>query len=173
MNWSTLDSIDWDSVQTTADWVKTLNDLQGLISSADTPDKRSQLAGKLDEFADHSSSEDLATIIKLDAAARKAARALRNENIAQRISELSAASADYQAAVKEFSAASAILKKEASVLRAEKLTQALSSLTDTISALKTLSNVIGTKDDELQLATAITQASQSAQKLRALLEEAA
>jgi len=172
MNWSTLDSIDWSSVQTTADWVKTLNDLQGLIDSADSSDKRSRLAAKLDEFADNSSSDDLATIIKLDAAARKAARALRNDNITQRIDALAAASAEYQAVVKEFSAASAALKKEASVLRAEKLTQAVSSLTDTISALKTLSNVIDTQD-ELQLAAAITQASQSAQKLRELIETAA
>ncbi len=169
MNWTTLNSIDWDSVQTTADWVKTLNDLQGLIDSADTPDKRSQLAGKLDEFADNSSSEDLATIIKLDAAARKSARALRNDNIAQRIGELAAAAAEYQAAVKEFAAATSILKKEAGVLRAEKLTQAVSSLTGTISALKTLSSVVDTQD-ELKLAAAITQASKSAQKLRELLE---
>jgi len=99
MNWSTLDSIDWSSVQTTADWVKTLNDLQGLIDSADSSDKRSRLAAKLDEFADNSSSDDLATIIKLDAAARKAARALRNDNITQRIDALAAASAEYQASI--------------------------------------------------------------------------
>jgi hypothetical protein len=158
-------------VQTTADWVKVLNDLQGLIDSADTSDKRSRLATKLDEFADNSTSEDLATIVKLDAAARKCARALRNDNITQRIDALAAASADYQAIVKEFSAVSAALKKEASALRAEKLTQAISSLTETISALKTLANVIDT-DDELQLAGAITQASQSAQKLRELIEAA-
>ena len=107
MNWSTLDSIDWDSLEATADWVKILNDLRGLIDSADDKDKRSKLAAKLDEFADHSVSDDLLTITRLDASARKSARALRNANITERIQELAAASAEYQAAVKEFTAATA------------------------------------------------------------------
>ena len=169
MNWSTLDSIDWDSLETTADWVKTLNDLRGLIDTADDKDKRSKLATKLDEFADHSVSEDLLTITKLDASARKSARALRNANIEQSIQELAAASAEYQTAVKEFSAATAGLKKEASLLRAEKFTSAVTALSETISSLKTLSQVIS-GDNDAKLADAINEAVKSAQKLRGILE---
>jgi len=169
MNWQKLSAIDWEDFETTADWVKLLNDLLGLKDSADTPAKRDQLADKLDELADHSVSDDLATITKLDASARKAARALRHTNISQSIQELAEATADYQAAVKEFTAASAGLKKEASLLRLEKFTAATSSLTETIASLKNLSQVVSAKDDK-KLAAAIVQAVESAQELRALLE---
>ena len=169
MNWNTLDSIDWDDVETTADWVKILNDLRGLIDSADNPVKRDQLAAKLDEFADHSNSDDLNVIIKLDASARKSAQALRSKSISESIATLAAASAEFQAVVKEFAAATVSLKKEASLLRGEKFIASVSSLTETITALKNLSQVI-TSDDDHQLGAAIAQTVQSAQKLRGILE---
>lgn len=55
-----------------------------------------------------------------------------------------------------------VLKKKPH--RAENLTSAVSSLTDTINSLKNLSQSI-TSEDGSQLADAITQAVQSAQKL--------
>lgn len=169
MNWSTLDTIDWDSLESTTDWVKTLNDLLGLIDTADDKNKRSKLATKLDEFADNSKSEDLVTITKLDASARKSARALRNTNITERIQELTAASAEYQSTIKEFAAATAGLKKEASLLRAEKFTASVTALTETIASLKTLSQVISGENDT-KLANAINETVKSAQKLRGILE---
>jgi type I site-specific restriction endonuclease len=172
MNWGDLKSIEWDELESTTDWVKTLNDLLELAKSADTPDKRNQMADKLDEFADNSSSDDLTTITKLDAAARKAARALRNQNIEQGLQELAAASADYRAAVKELDAATAILKNEAERLRAEKITAALSSLSDTIVSLKNLSRAVEDGNDE-KLIDAINKSIASAQKLRGILESTA
>jgi hypothetical protein len=169
MKWNALESIDWSEFASTADWVKLLNDLLALQESADTPQKRDLLADKLDEFADHSSSEDLATITKLDAAARKAARALRLADIEQSVKELAAAAADYQAAVKELTAASASLKKEAALLRLEKFGAATASLTETISSLKNLSQVVSA-NDEKKLAAAIDRAVKSAQELRSILE---
>ena len=130
------------------------------------------MADKLDEFADNSSSDDLTTITKLDAAARKAARALRNQNIEQGLQELAAASADYRAAVKELDAATAILKNEAERLRAEKITAALSSLSDTIVSLKNLSRAVEDGNDE-KLIDAINKSIASAQKLRGILESTA
>ena len=172
MNWDNLNSINWNELNSTADWVKTLNDLMELAKSADSIGKRQQMADKLDEFADESSSDDLSTITKLDAAARKAARALRNQNIEQGIQELAAASSVYRAAVKELDAATANLKKEAGALRAEKLTAAVSSLSDTILALKNLSDVA--KDgNEGALSDAIRLSIKNAQKLRSMLEEIA
>jgi hypothetical protein len=172
MNWNALDSIDWESLETTEDWAKTLNDLRGLIDSADNKDKRAKLAAKLDEFADHSVSDDLVTITKLDTSARRAARALRSSNVSERIQELSAASKEYQAAVKEFSAATAGLKKEASLLRAEKVTEAVRALTATISSLKTLSQVVGDGNDA-KVGDAISEAVNAAKKLRDILERPA
>lgn len=172
MNWDNLNSIYWDNLESTADWVKTLNDLLELANGADSPEQRRQMADKLDEFADNSSSDDLTTITKLDAAARKAARALRNQNIEQRIQELAAASGDYRTAVKELDAATASLKKEAGALRAEKVIAAVSSLSDTILSLKNLSQVVKDGDDG-KLADAIKQSIESAQKLRGILEAAA
>lgn len=169
MNWSDLNTIIWDELESTADWVKTLNDLLELAKTADSQGKRDQMADKLDEFADHSSSDDLTTITKLDAAARKAARALRNQNIEQCIQNLAAASADYRTAVKELDAATDILKKEAVVLRAEKITVAVSSLNDTILSLINLSQAF--KDgNNGKLIDAINQSIESAQKLRGILE---
>jgi hypothetical protein len=172
MKLENLDSIDWDSLESTADWVKMLNDLLGLVESAQTPVQRDRLAKALDDFADHSSSDDLNTITKLDASARKTARALRKTDIAASVSDLAAASADFQTAVKEFSAGSANLKKEAAVLRAEKFTAAVTSLTDTIATLKSLSQVITSEDGD-KVAAAIKGAAQSAQKLRSILEKPA
>lgn len=172
MNWSTLDAIDWDGLETTADWVKTLNDLRGLIDTADDKDKRDKLATQLDEFANHSVSDDLFAIIKLDASARKTARALRNSIITESIQELAEASAEYQAAVKEFTAATAGMKKEASLLRAEKFTAAVTALTETISSLKDVSQVISDGNDA-KLTDAINEAVKSAQKLRGILEKSA
>ena len=170
MTLNDLDSIDFDELESTQDWVKMLNDLLGLAESAQASNKRELLADTLDQFADHSSSEDLGTITKLDAAARKAARALRRDDIAARIGELQAASADFQAAVKELDASTSGLKKEAAKLRAEKFTAAVSSLTDTIGSLKNLSQVLQTDDGD-KIAAAIKDAVQSAQKLRTLLEK--
>jgi hypothetical protein len=167
-----LSSIDFDEPESTGDWVKMLNDLLGLVESAQASGKRELLADTLDEFADHSSSEDLGTITKLDAAARKAARALRRDDMAVRVSELQAASADFQAAVKELGAATADLKKEAAKLRAEKFTAAIGSLTDTIGSLKNLSQALTTEDGD-KIAVAIKDAVLSAQKLRTLLEKPA
>lgn len=172
MNWDNLNDIDWDGFVSTADWVKTLNDLLALANSADSPDKRNQMADKLDEFADNSNSDDLTTITKLDAAARKAARALRNQNIAQGIQELATVSGEYRTAVKELDAATAILKKEAKVLRAEKFTAATTSLSDTILSLKNLAQVA--KDgNNAELIDAINQSIANAQKLRGILEATA
>jgi hypothetical protein len=167
-----LSSIDWDERESTEDWVKTLNDLLGLVEAAQAADKRELLADTLDEFADHSTSDDLATITRLDAAARKAARALRKADIAARTSELAAASADFQAALKQLGVASAELQKEAAKLRAEKITSAISSLTDTIGSLKNLSQALTTEDGD-KIAVAIKDAVQSAQRLRTLLEKPA
>lgn len=172
MNWNDLNSIDWNGLESTADWVKILNDLLELSKSADSKSERDQIAYKLDEFADNSSSDDLTTITKLDAAARKAARALRNQNIEQSIQELASASADYRTAVKELDAATAILKKEAGVLRAEKITAAVSSLSDTILSLKNLSQAVKDGNDG-KLIDAINQSIENAQKLRGILEATA
>lgn len=169
MNWDSLDSIDWDGVDTTEGWIKLLNDLRTLIDTADEKEKRSRLAEKLDEFADKSTSEDLMTITKLDASARKSARALRMTNITLRTQELAAASAEYKDAVKEFTAAATALKKEASLLRAEKFAAAVNALTETISSLNNLSNLVNSQD-EAQLVEAINTAVKSAQKLRGILE---
>jgi hypothetical protein len=167
-----LDSIEWDELESTEDWVKMLNDLLGLVDGAQTPARRDALAAALDEFADRSTSEDLSTITKLDAAARKAARALRKSDIAASVNELAAASADFRAAVKELGAATAGLRKEAAKLRAEKITVAVSSLTETIGSLKNLSQVLQSEDGD-KIAAAIKEAMQSAQKLRTLLEKPA
>jgi hypothetical protein len=169
IDWSNLGTIDWSENQSTSDWVKALNELLELAKSADTAPKRSALADALDAFADYSNSDDLSTITKLDASARKAAFGLRNSNIAQSIEELKAASADYRAAVKDLDAATASLKKEATLLRAERITTAVSSLTDTILALKNLSQSVKAQDDA-KLVDAINQAVTSAQKLRGILE---
>ncbi len=169
MKWSDLENIAWDSNETTADWVKTLNDLRGLIDAADKEDKRSALAAKLDEFADRSNSDDLLTITKLDTSARKYARALRNTNIEERTKSLSAASDEYVSAVKEFSEATVGLKKEASLLRAERFVASIAALTQMISSLIVLSQAIGSKDDS-SLVKAINEAVKSAQKLRSILE---
>jgi 5'-deoxynucleotidase YfbR-like HD superfamily hydrolase len=170
MNWDMLDAIDWESHTTTEDWVKTLNGLQSLIATADTSEKRTALADKLDEFAENSTGGDLATLVKLDRAAWKAALALRNDDTDARIRELEAASGDFKAAVKDFSAATAVLKKEASLLRAEKFTAAVTSLTDMISAVKNLTQVAEDDEDEA-LVKAVEQVVKSAQKLRGILEE--
>ena len=97
-----------------------------------------RLAAKLDEFADKYSGDELSLTTKLDSAARKAARALRNENIDQGIKDLALATSDYRAAVKELDVVTASLKKEASVLRVESFTSAVSSLSETILSLKNL-----------------------------------
>lgn len=172
MKFDDLGSIDWDAFESTADWTKLLNDLMGLAQVASGNAQRDLLADRLDEFADHSSSEDLDVIAKLDRVARKCARALRMESIADSIKELQAASAEFNLAAKEFSAASAALKKEASQLRLEKFSAAVSSLTEAIASLKALSQATAGDNDE-KLAAAIAQAVSSAQKLRGLLEKPA
>jgi arginine/lysine/ornithine decarboxylase len=172
MNFSDCASIDWSAFRTTAEWTKLLNDLLGLTEIASAPEQRAILADRLDEFADHSSSDDLDVITKLDTVARRAARSLRKEDIARSIAELNAANSEFRAVAKEFSAASVALKKEASKLRAEVFDAAVTSLTETISSLKSLSQVVAT-DADGKLATAIAQAILSTQELRALIERPA
>jgi hypothetical protein len=169
MNWEGLHAIDWDALESTEDWVKMLNALLGLVESADTAGKRDRLARALDDFADHSTSDDLHTITRLDAAARKAARALRRTDIAAGVAELTAASDEFRALVKELAAAGAAMKKEAARLRAQSITSAVSSLTEAIAALKNLSQVLSAEDGD-RLPAAIKEAVNSAQKLRGLLE---
>lgn len=169
MKWEDLGAIDWSVPESTANWVKLLNELLELSKSADTSQKSSKLADALDSFADNSSSDDLSIITKLDASARKAARALRLADITQRIKDLEAASADYRATVKELDAATASLKKEARLLRAEKVTAAVGALTDTVLALNQLSQTI-TEQDSAKLTDAIQQTIKTAQKLRTILE---
>lgn len=167
--WNNLETMDWSLFQTTADWVKLLNDLLELTNSADTAEKRDRLADALDNFADNSRSDDLTTITRLDAAARKAARGLRASNIAESIAELKSASLDYRVAVKEFDAVTAELKKETRLLRAEKVTAVVSALTDTVTALNNLSESMSDQDDA-KVIDAIKQTVRSAQKLRGILE---
>jgi len=169
MKWEDLGAIDWSVHESTADWVKLLNELLELSKSADTDQKSSNLADALDSFADNSSSDDLSIITKLDASARKAARALRLADITQRVRDLDAASADYRATVKELDAATASLKKETRLLRAEKVTAAVGALTDTVLALNQLSQTLS-EQDSAKLTDAIQQAIKTAQKLRTILE---
>ena len=169
MKWEDLGAIDWSVPESTADWVKLLNELLELSKSADTSQKSSNLADALDSYADNSSSDDLSTITKLDASARKAARALRLADINQRIKDLEAASADYRATVKELDAATASLKKETRLLRAEKVTAAVGALTDTVLALNQLSQTL-TEEESTKLRDAIQQTVKTAQKLRTILE---
>ena len=170
MTFDELAHIDWEARESTADWTKLLNELMDLTRSEATREQRALLADQLDAFADHSSSDDLEAMVNLDRSARKAARALRLSDIGQSVRELQAASADFQDAVKTISAASATLKKEAGLLRADKLNAAASSLTDTILSLKALSQSTAS-DSDSKLTAAISQAMDSAQKLRALLEK--
>ena len=169
MKWEDLGAIEWSVPESTADWVKLLNELLELSKSADTSQKSSNLADALDSYADNSSSDDLSTITKLDASARKAARALRLADINQRIKDLEAASADYRATVKELDAATASLKKETRLLRAEKVTAAVGALTDTVLALNQLSQTL-TEEESTKLRDAIQQTVKTAQKLRTILE---
>jgi len=170
MNFDQLDALDFEGVDSTADWVKLLNDLLGLAQAGGTTAQLGLLADRLDDFADKSSSEDLDAITKLDRIARKTARAIRLEHAQELVKSLQSASSEFQALTKELKVASETLRKEASLLRAEKFTAAVTSLTDTISSLKDLSKAVAS-DDETDLAKAITQAVASAQKLRALLEK--
>jgi uncharacterized coiled-coil protein SlyX len=169
MKWEDVGAIDWSVPESTADWVKLLNELLELRQSADTDQKSSQLADALDSYADHSSSDDLSTITKLDASARKAARALRVADVNRRIKELEAACADYRTTIKELDAATASLKKETRLLRAEKVTAAVGALTNTVLALNQLSQTL-TEQDGTKLQDAIQQVIKSAQKLRTVLE---
>lgn len=169
ITWNHLQDIDWPATAATAYWVKTLNELLALAADADTPQKCSALADALDQFADSSNAEDLATITSLDKAARKAARGLRVADMAQRIQALEAASSEYRAAVKALDAATCGLQKEARLLRAQRVTAAVTSLTGTILALNHLSESAAAQDDA-QLMEAISQAARSMEKLRSLLE---
>jgi hypothetical protein len=149
-----------------------LNELMGLVELANTASGRDALADALDMFADSSDADDLATITRLDASARKTARALRNQNDAESIAQLAAASAGFRDTVKDFTVSTLSLKQEASMQRAEKLTAASASLTDTIASLKNLAQIVSNgKDAELLMA--MDEAVASAQKLRGLLERSA
>ena len=169
ISWNTLQDIDWPATAPTADWVKALDELLALAADADTPSKCSALADALDQFADSSNAEDLASVATLDKAARKAARGLRMADMAQRIQALEAACSDYRAAVKALDAATSGLQEEARLLRAQQVTAALTSLSGTIAALNHLSESAKAQNDA-QLLEAIDQAARSMKKLRSLLE---
>lgn len=169
INWNNLENIDWPATQATAYWVKTLNELLMLTTDADTPEKCNALADVLDQFADSSNGEDLATITSLDKVARKTARSLRMADITQRLQALEAASSDYRAAVKLLDAATSGLQKETRLLQAEKINAAVTALTGTILTLNTLTQSMTTKDDAA-LMNAINQAAQSMKNLRNILE---
>lgn len=170
MKFTQLATMVWDDYQTTQDWIDLLKELLELIKEA-KPEELERLADTLDEFADRSTSENLTTIAKLDASARKTARALRDQDVDRRIQELSAASADYRSTVKEFKVVTEVLKKEATVLRLEKVNAAAASLTSAISSLKNLALAIDGQDEE-KLKDAIRDTITSAQTLREILEKA-
>lgn len=169
MTFDDLSSIDWENVSTTAQWAKLLDALLALAPQAGSAAQRDRLADTLESFADHSSSPDFEIVLKLDRVARRAARALREANIDDALAALEAASAEFGAVTKEIGAVTASLQKEAAELRAERLRAAVTSLTDTIASLKAVSQSIGDADDP-KLATALSQAVASAQKLRGLIE---
>jgi flavin-binding protein dodecin len=169
ISWNNLDNIDWPATQATAYWVKTLNELLMLTTDANTPEKCNTLADVLDQFADSSNGDDLATITNLDKVARKTARSLRMADITQRLQALEAASSDYRAAVKLLDAATSGLQKETRLLQAEKINAAVTALTGTILTLNTLTQSMTTKDDAT-LMNAINQAAQSMKNLRNILE---
>ena len=169
MTWDELAGIVWPEGEPTAVWAATLSALLELAKSAETSGKRNLLADTLDRFADNSSADDLTTIAKLDATARKCGRGLRGIDIGDAIAALKASSAVYQTAVKELDVAMAGLKKEAKVLRAEKFNAAVVSLTDTITALKNLGGAVKAQD-AVKLKDGISSALASAQKLREILE---
>lgn len=168
-SWNNPQNIDWPATESTAYWVKALNELLELAPYADTPHKCSALADALDQFSDSSNSDDLATITSLDKVARKAARSLRMADMAQRIQTLEAACSDYRAVVKALDAATSSLQKEARLLRAQKVTAAVTSLTGTILTLNHLAQSVAPQED-VQLMEAIDQAARSMKKLRGLLE---
>lgn len=170
MNFHDLSTLDWESVSSTEQWAKLLDTLLALAPQAGTKAQRDSLADTLDAFADHSSSADFEIIIRLDRVARRAARALRDENIDQALAELEASSGEFRAIAKEIGAVTATLQKETAVLRAERLRTAVTSLTDTIGALKAMSQSLGASEDA-RLTTALSQAMTSAQKLRGLIEQ--
>lgn len=170
MNLRDLAGIDWSAYETTTDWTRLLGDLLALVPLAASAAQRGELADRLDQFADHSSSDDLEAIKRLDRAARKAARALRLDDIAARVQDLQAASADYDDVAQAFGLASAALQKEASRLRAETAGAAVAALTQTIDSLKALQKASG---DDARLAAAIAQAVASADQLRGLLVQPA
>ena len=172
MNFDDLASIDWTTFESTAQWARLLDDLLALAAQADSADRRDKLADGLDAFTNKSNSVDMDVIKKLDAAAGKAARALRLQNMGDNVNQLAADNPAFQAAVKDFNAVSAGLKKEASLLRAETLNAAIQTLTGTITSLNALSQVVNA-DDDAKIIAAAAQAVQSAQKLRALLEKPA
>lgn len=170
MNLDDLSSIDWEGVSSTEQWAKLLDALLALSPQAGNTAQRNLLADTLDAFADHSSSPDFEIIVRLDRVARRAARALRDENIDQALAELEASSGEFRAIAKEIGAVTATLQKEAAVLRADRLRTAVTSLTDTIGALKAVSQSLGASDD-IKLTAALSQAMTSAQKLRGLIEQ--
>jgi len=172
VNFDDLASIDWTACENTAQWARLLNDLLALGAQADSTDRRDRLADGLDAFANKSNSVDMDIIKKLDAAAGKAARALRLQNMEDNVSQLAADTPAFQAAVKDFNAVSAGLKKEASLLRAETFSAAVQTLTGTITSLNALGQAVNAADDA-KIVAAAAQAVQSVQKLRALLEKPA
>ena len=165
-----LSNIDWDAPRDTASWTKLLNELLILAQGEQGTGERGRIADALDQFADHSTAPELDAIGKLDAAARKAARALRIAGIEASIAALRQANSEFQAAAKEIAATQQALDKEASKLRLEAFTGAVTSLTDTIASLKKLSRLVAS-EDPADVGPALEAVVSNAQKLRALLEK--
>lgn len=173
MKFTDLPIQDWDAFQTTEDWVKLLNELRAMLPIANSAQERETLADTLDAYADHSSSDDLALISKLDNSARASAQALRISSMEQRVAALNAASSVFTSAIKEFSAASASLKKEAAKLRFDKTNSAITSLTGAVTSLRDLAKQLsapGTPEADAQLLAAINAFVGRAQELRNILE---
>ena len=169
----TLDDIrriDWDGFGSTAEWTRLLDDLLGLAAAATADGRRAELADALDAYADHSTSDDLDVITRLDRVARKAARSLRSDDIAASIGELQGASTEFTAIATEFGITAAGLHEQASALRGARVAAALASLTDTITSLQSLAGTADIAGREV-LDAAIADAVASAQTLRELLDK--
>jgi hypothetical protein len=165
-----LTSLDWDDLESAADWTKRLNELLGLKDLAATPAERAALADALDEFARRSTAPEIDVVVKLDRAARRAARALRLAGVEQRLRELDAAVAEFDEAARQLGLVSQGLAKEAQALRAERVTAAIDALTQNIGTLKALSQTLEA-DLDAKVAAALAQATAASQRLRTLLEK--
>jgi hypothetical protein len=168
INWDNLGQIDWGRFSSNEQWGGLLDNLLKLGQTATDSTQRSQLADQLDAFASESDGPDLTTISKLAKAASRAARGLRQDDMAARIAALQEANALFQDATQVFGTATGGLQQEASLLRAEKVTATITALTSSITSLTTLAQTVR-DENNAALANAIAEALASAEKLRAIL----